>query len=454
MTTAPKALPRVLERPFEAGPESRALFDEEQERLTPGLQSIALFSRLAIASGRGCSLRDEDGREYLDLVAGIGVASIGHGHPEYARALSEQVSKVSVGSFTTRRRLEFARRFAGIAPKGLDRLQLYSSGAEAVEAAFRLAKSYTKKYEFIGFWNGFHGKTGGVLGLLGDDAFKEGLGPFAPGMYLSPYPNTYRCPFGTAVEHDCAAHCLEFLRAKIRKETSHAVAAVIAEPIQGTAGNVIPPKGWLAGLREITREIGALWISDEMICGFGRTGRWFGCQHEDAVPDILTLGKGLGGGFPVSAVATTAEIAGAKPFANPSGSSSSYGGNPLASAACEATLRIIDEDGLVDNAKVIGEFLLSRLSPLKDKYPFVGDVRGRGLMIGVELVKDKTSKEPLAKDICRFLFEECLARGLMTMAYTPSVRFNPPLLLTRDEAQRGASLFDEALAAVARRFSL
>src|SRR5208282_2933117 len=256
-----------------AGPRSKALFDEEKLYFTPGLQSVGLFSGLAMERGRGCILEDVDGRQYLDFVAGIGVASIGHAHPKYVKAISEQVSKISVGSFATRHRLEFGKSLAQVTPKGLDRVQLYSSGAEAVEAALRLAKSCTKKFEVIGFWGGFHGKTGGVLGLLGSD-FKMQLGPLMPGLYSVPYPNPYRCPFGTMQDHDCAAHCLQFLRDMIKNATTGALSAIICEPIQGTAGNVVPPLGFLTGVREIAHERGALWISDEMITGFGRTGTW------------------------------------------------------------------------------------------------------------------------------------------------------------------------------------
>ncbi|MFH1724665.1 MAG: aspartate aminotransferase family protein [Elusimicrobiota bacterium] len=433
-----------------AGPRSLELFGEEQGYLTPGLQQIAVFSQLAMAKGRGATLTDVDGKEYIDFIAGVCVASIGHGHPEYARALAEQAANITVGSFTTRNRVEFCRRLMKLTPEGLDRVQLYSSGAEAVEAAFRLAKSRTKGFEFIGFWGGFHGKTGGVLGLLGD-GFKQQLGPMMPGTYLAPFPNPYRCPFGTRGEHDCAAHCLEFLRTMIRRSTTGALAAIVAEPIQGTAGNVIPPRGFLAGCAEIAHENGGLFIADEMITGFGRTGRWFGCQHDDVIPDILTVGKGIAGGFPVTGIITSADTASAKPFADPSGSSSSYGGNPLASAALNATLRILEEENLVENSRAVGEAMLRRLKKTRERFPFIGDVRGRGLLIGVELVKDRKTKELLPKPSCRLIFEEALRRGLLTMAYSPVIRINPPLNITAEQADRGLDLLEETFEAVSKR---
>lgn len=433
-----------------AGPRSLELFAEEQNYLTPGLQQIALFSKLAMAKGRGALLFDEDGKEYVDFIAGVCVASIGHGHPRWARAVADQAAALSVGSFTTRNRVEFLRGLMEVLPKGLDRAQLYSSGAEAVEAALRLAKSHTGGFEFVSFWGGFHGKTGGVLGMLGD-AFKHGLGPLMPGTYCAPYPNPYRCPFGAREEHDCAAHCLEFLREMLRRATAGALAAILIEPIQGTAGNILPPAGFLAGLKEVARERGALLIADEMITGFGRTGRWFGCDHEGLVPDVMTVGKGVAGGFPVSGVIAPAAIAQAKPFANPSGSSSSYGGNPLAAAACNATLQVLKDERLVDNSRDVGAFMLERLKAMKERFPFIGDVRGRGLMIGVELVKDRASKEPLGKEACRAIFDDALRRGLVTMAYSPVLRVNPPLNITREQASRGLDILEEAFAAAGPR---
>ncbi|MEK7744406.1 MAG: aminotransferase class III-fold pyridoxal phosphate-dependent enzyme, partial [Elusimicrobiota bacterium] len=317
--------------------------------------------------------------------------------------------------------------------------------------AVRLAKSRTKHYELIGFWGGFHGKTGGVLGVLGD-GFKHALGPLMPGLYLSPYPNPYRNPFGLDDEEALSARCLDFLRAKIRNETSGRLAAVVVEPIQGTAGNVIPPPSFLRGLAALAREQGALLIADEMITGFGRTGRWFGCEHEGIVPDIMTVGKGMAGGFPVSGLITTAEIASARPFANPSGSSSSYGGNPLAAAACNAALGILESEGLVENSRRVGEAMLKRLRRIGERSPLVGCVRGRGLMIGVELVADRKTRKPLGKEACRALFEECLQRGLITMAYSPSLRINPPLNITQAQAEAGLDILEESLAATAARF--
>jgi len=416
--------------------------------MAPGLQSIALYSGLAMSHGSGCKLVDEDGHEYIDFIAGIGVGSVGHCHPHYVDTLKRQVERLTFGSFTTDTRARFLELLATVTPERMSRIQLFSGGAEAVEAAFRLAKSVTEKYEFIGFWGGFHGKTGGVLGLLGDE-FKHKLGPFMPGLYTSPYANCYRCPWDLKYP-DCGIACAEHLRQVIHYQTQGEIAAIIVEPIQGTAGNVIPPKGFLQAVQTIAKEHDALLIADEMLTGFGRTGTMWGCNHDGVVPDVITAGKGIGGGFPLSAVIAPDELTRHPPFSNPSGSSSSYGGNPLAAAAGLASLEIILKEQLVTNAERVGAVMLAKLEALKEKYRVIGDVRGKGLLLGIELVKDRTTKEPLPKDVTKSLYQECLRRGLISMCYAHKIRINPPLIITEETALEGLSILDEALGAVVR----
>ncbi len=434
------------------GPRSKQIVEQEQRHMAPGLQSIALYSGLAMAQGKGCTLVDEDGNEYIDFIAGIGVGSVGHCHPHYVDALKRQAERLTFGSFTTETRSRFLELLASLTPEGLTRIQLFSGGAEAMEAAFRLAKSATRRFEFIGFWGGFHGKTGGVLGLLGDN-FKQHLGPFMPGLHVSPYANCYRCPLNLKYP-DCGIACAEHLRDVIRYQTQGEIAAIVVEPMQGTAGNVIPPEGFLRAVQAIAKEHDALIIFDEMLTGFGRTGKMWGCDHDGVVPDVMAIGKGMGSGFPVSGLISTDELTRAKPFANPSGSSSSYGGNPLGAAAGLASLEIILKEDLVANAARVGAIMLARLEALKEKYRFVGDVRGKGLMLGVELVKDRATKELLSPEVTRALFHECLRRGLVAMCYSPVIRINPPLVVTEQTALDGLAILDEAMGAVAKEWRL
>jgi 4-aminobutyrate aminotransferase-like enzyme len=430
------------------GPKSRALVAEEAPFLAPGAQSIASLSGIAVARGLGSLIEDVDGNRFLDIAAGICVNALGHSHPRYRQILKDQIDEVTVGSLTTPRRALALRKVASHTPPGLTRIQLYSGGTEAVEAAMRLAKSHTKKFEFLSFWGGFHGKTAGSLSLIGDGT-KNQLGPLLPGTYQAPYADCYRCPLGLEYP-SCGIACAELARKVVKNSTTGALAAILIEPIQGTAGNVVPPPEFMPAIRDIAKENGALLVSDEMICGFGRTGRWFGCEHWDVVPDIVTMGKGLGSGFPVSGLASTAEITQAKPWGAPSGSSSSYGGNPMAGAAILAAVSVIEEEGLVENAERVGAAMLRRLREMQERYPFIGHVRGKGLLIGVELVRDRATKEPLAKDVCVRLFREALRRGLVSMVYNPSLRVNPPLSIDESTAETALGILDEVFADLAR----
>jgi 4-aminobutyrate aminotransferase/(S)-3-amino-2-methylpropionate transaminase len=434
------------------GPKSKEIFDREAEVMAPGLQSIALYSKIAVERAHGSTIIDADGNEYLDFIAGIAVGSVGHCHPHYIKRLREQLERVTFGSFTTETRARFLKLVSELLPDGLTHVQLFSGGAEAVEAAFRLAKSVTKKFEFIGFWGGYHGKTAGVIGLLGG-SYRNHQGPFPPGMHLSPYANCYRCPWN--LEHpSCGLACAEHLRNVIKNDTQDEIAAIILEPMQGTAGNVIPPDDFIHAVRDIADEFNALLIVDEILTGFGRTGTMWASEQFDLKPDIMTIGKGIGGGFPLSGVASSFERMSARPFGEPSGSSSSYGGNPLAAAAGLGAVEAIVNENLVENSASVGALMLDALKKLQDKYRFIGDVRGRGLMIGVELVADRTTKAPLDKSVTLALFREALERGLITMSYSHVIRINPPLVISEDEAMRGVDILDESFAAISRQFGL
>jgi len=430
------------------GPKSRAMFEAEAKFLAPGTQSVALFSQLCIDRGEGAVLYDIDGNAYTDLMAGVGVASLGYAHPKYVAAMQKQVSRIHIGSFTTEHRAALVKLLADITPGDLNRTQLYSSGAEAVEAALRLAKSRTRKTEIIGFWGGFHGKTGGVLPLLGSN-FKHQLGPLMPGSYSAPYASCARCVFDKTFP-SCEWHCVSFLRKKIEVETTNNVAAILVEPIQGTAGNIIPPPGYIGMLRRLADEIGALLICDEMLTGFGRTGKMFAIEHEAVLPDVLTVGKGFGGGFPMSGIIAREDVAFAKPFANPSGSSSSYGGNPLAAAAARVAVETILEENLVENARRVGDAMLAEMQQWEQEIPIVSDVRGRGLMLGMDLVVPGT-RTLLDKKHTRWVFDTLLSRGVLAMIYNPEVRINPPLVIREEQALSALAIMKDVLREAAER---
>ncbi len=429
------------------GPKSIALRSREAKWLAPGSQAIASYAGIVIESGSGCELRDVDGNTFLDIAAGICVAALGYAHPRYVSALASQLGAVHAGSFTTEARVKALETVADVLPDGLDRIQLYSGGAEAVESAIRLARAHTGKTEVLSFWGGFHGKTSGTLAQMGS-SFKKGLGPLAPAAYLSPYADCGRCPFKTTYPK-CGLLCVEFLRDKLELETSGSLAAILIEPMQGTAGNIVPPPDFLPAVAEVARERGALLIADEMITGFGRTGEFFGVNHTRVKPDIMTVGKSLGAGFPVSGVITRSEIAQTKPWSNPSFSSSSYGGNPLAAAAIACSVGIIRSDGLVENARKVGAVLKQGLFELAERHPEVSGVRGEGLMIGFDLVEPGTLTL-WDSSRCQRLFQALLRRGVLSMAYAPRVRVNPPLIFTLDQATEALSTLESALQEVAQ----
>jgi 4-aminobutyrate aminotransferase/(S)-3-amino-2-methylpropionate transaminase len=424
------------------GPQSKAWRAREDAHAAPGLQGYAVMAGIVVEDAKGSAVTDVDGNTYLDFIGGINVNALGHSHPTFVKAVQDQVAKASVGSFTSKPRVELTERLAAKPPApGVHRLQLYSGGAEAVESALRLAKCATGKYEMVSFWGGFHGKTMGALSLMGS-TFKDKLGPMVPGSHILPYADCYRCPIGLSYP-SCGVACAEVGRKQLKTASAGAVAAVIVEPMQGTAGNVIPPKEFLPAVRSMTDEIGALLIADEMITGLGRTGKRWGLEHTGVRPDIVTIGKAFGGGFPLSGLLTTDEISQAKPWGNPSGSSSSYGGNPLGAAAGAAALQIIDEEDLTENARLVGAALQRELEGFVDRYPFVGFVDGAGLLIRMELVKDKKTKEPLPRRVTEKIFMELVRRGLLTMAYAASFRIQPALTIDEATARNGAAILRE-----------
>ncbi len=439
---------KVHLRTLVPGPKSQALRAREDAHVAPGLQGYAVMAGIAVEQGRGSAVVDADGNTLLDFIGGIAVNALGHSHPKWVEAVQAQAAKASVGSFTSEARVELLERIAEHAPApGVDRAQLYSSGAEAVESALRLAKSHTGKHEFVSFWGAFHGKTMGALSLMGS-TFKHGLGPMVPGAHIVPYADCYRCPLG-AQYPSCGIGCAELAKKHVRTAGAGAIAAIIVEPMQGTAGNIVPPKEFLPAVAEIARENDALLIADEMITGFGRTGRWWGVDHSGVRPDIVTVGKAFGGGFPLSGVITTDAISRAKPWSNPSGSSSSYGGNALGAAAGAASLAIIENEELVENSRRVGQAMLRELSGFAERYPFVGNVAGSGLFLGMELVRDKQTKEPLSRKVTARIFHECVKRGLLTMSYAPSFRLQPALTIDEATANNGIAILREVFDFVA-----
>lgn len=426
---------------------SAAHWEEEQRTIGPGLQAVMLWSELVIEAADGATLTDLDGNRILDLQGAGGVNSLGHAHPRYVAELAEQLAHSTAGAFASGARLEMVRRLAELLPEDLDRIQLYSGGTEAVEAALRLAKAATGKHEFLSFWGGFHGKTMGSMALTA--GARAGAAPLPAGNFSAPYANCYHCPFKLEYP-SCGLACVEHTREVIKQQSTGALAALVVEPVQGRSGNVVPPPGYLPALAEVADEFDALLLSDEMMTGFGRTGAPFAYQHSEVTPDIVTVGKGMGGGYPVTGVIASGETMSAKPFSDPSASSSSFGAFPMACRAVATTTRILSEEDLTARAAKLGQEMLEELRPLVDTAPLVGDVRGQGLAIGIELVADKRTREPVSKQVFKETFLALLDAGVLVMTGGTTLRLYPPLTIDPELAREAVALIRQVLEAPPR----
>jgi 4-aminobutyrate aminotransferase len=425
---------------------SQQTIELEKRHRLPGSQAMSDLANIVVDRARNAEVWDVDGGRYIDFFTGVGVCNIGHSHPRFRELVGEQLDKCIVGTFYTDVRAHYYELLARQLPEHLGKIHMFTTGSEAVEAAVKFARSATGRQEVLSFWGGFHGKTQGALTLHAGPR-KHHSGPFPPGSYHAPYAYCYRCPFG--LEHPaCESLCVSFAEECIINNGTGDLAAVIVEPVQGTNGNIIPPVGYLRALRDLADRHGALLILDEVITGFGRTGTMFAFEHDPLIaPDILVLGKSMASGVPASAVVSRSELIEATPFGAPSAAASTFGGNPLASAAALATLRILLEENLPARSRGLGEVVGPRLASWVREFPFVGNAANLGLMIGVELV-EPGSKRPLPKDVTRRLFRELLARGVLAMAYDSRIRMYPPLTIPPEQLDEGLSAFEDALRTV------
>jgi len=407
-----------------------------------GPRRIAESAGIVITHGEGSHLIDEQGRRYLDFATAMGVAAIGHGHPRFASAVGEQAARLTACVLHTAEHAEYLAAMAEFVPPGLERVALYSGGAEAVEVAVRLAQSYTGQRHVISFTNGFHGRTAAVR-FTGHRFPEERAVLGIDWVHDVPYP--------TCSNHDAASYpnCDETGAGAIETLEGFAagldgVAAVMVEPVLGTAGNRPPERGFLTALREVCTRHGWPLIADESITGFGRLGNNFACDHFGVIPDILILGKAIGGGFPLSGVAAGSTMWDNSIFAELSATSSSYGANPLACVAGTAVLDIITGPGFLDNVNAVATRLALGLRELERRSPYVAASRGAGMMLGFDLI-DPASGSAAAPELCRTLFRSCLEHGLLMVGDVPAVRLNPPLVLTEGEADEALDSLSAAL---------
>jgi 4-aminobutyrate aminotransferase len=430
------------------GPKARAIIERDARVVS---SSYTRDYPLVMARGEGCAVEDADGNIFLDCSAGIAVTATGHSHPDVVQAIVEQAHKflhMSGTDFYYEPQVRLGEQLAAIAPmQGSKRSFFGNSGTEANEAALKLAKYYTKRDNVIAFLGAFHGRTMGSLALTASKiTHRKGFGPLLPGTYHAPYPDCYRCPLGYRPEN-CAAECLNFLEDQlfVHLVSPEEVAAVMVEPIQGEGGYIVPPDVFLQKLREITSKYGILLIADEVQSGMGRSGRMFAVEHVGIEPDIVTIAKGIASGMPLGVATAPAEIMSWPPGTH----ASTFGGNPVSCAAALATIRLL-QNGLVKNAATVGAHLLAGAKALMDKHQLIGDVRGRGLMIGIELVRDRQTKERATAERDAVV-RECFKRGLLVLgAGRNAIRLSPPLVLTKQLADVALEILDQALTAVRR----
>jgi 4-aminobutyrate aminotransferase len=427
------------------GPLAKKAVAEDDRLISP---SYTRSYPMVAKSGRGIRVTDVDGNEFLDFAAGIAVNSTGHCHPEVVKAIQQQAGELlhmSGTDFYYEHLTKLADRLSAIAPmKGPHRFYYGNSGAEAVECALKVARYHTGRQNIISFLGGFHGRTMGALSVTGSKPQqKRRFSPLVPGVHHVRYPYTYRgCSGDEKAQEQFAFDCARYIEDRLFKTIlpPEEVAAIILEPIQGEGGYVVAPDNFLREIRSICDRHGILLIADEVQSGVGRTGRWWAIEHSGVEPDIVCIAKGIASGMPLGICMTRAEVMDWVPGSH----ASTFGGNPVCIAAAMATLDIIERDAL-KNSISVGAKMFERLRPWTDKYANVGEVRGRGLMIGVEIVKDRNTREPVAKLRDRVV-DLAFERGLLILGCgETSIRLCPPLVVNEREAQIALDILEESL---------
>ncbi|MDH5437589.1 MAG: acetyl ornithine aminotransferase family protein [Candidatus Bathyarchaeota archaeon] len=421
--------PKIVVSP--PGPKARELIKKDETFISP---SYARVYHLAIESGKGCIVKDVDGNEFIDFNSGLVCLNVGHCHPKVVDAIKKQSEKFlhySNTDFYYRPAMNLAEKLCEVTPGRFDkRVYFGNSGAEAVEAAVKLSKWHTRKHRFIAYISAFHGRTLGALSLTASKPVQRRyFFPMLPGVTHVPYPNCYRCPFKLSYP-DCNYWCVDFIDEMVLQKyvPPEEVAGILIEPIQGEGGYVVPPPEYFPRLKRIADKYGLLMIDDEIQAGVGRTGRWFAIEHWKVEPDVVCIAKAIASGLPLGAIVSRARLMDWEGGSH----ASTFGGNPLSCAAALALIDVVTEEKLLENAAKQGRYITKRLENLKDECEILGDVRGKGLMIGAEIVEDKNTKKP-AKEKASKIMLRCWKRGIAIITCGVStLRIAPPLIITRE----------------------
>jgi 4-aminobutyrate aminotransferase-like enzyme len=421
------------------GPESVKMHARAAS-IIKGLSGQVKLHPVCFKEGFGVTLTDVDGNQYIDFSSGIYVTTLGHCHPKISAAVAKAANTLmNCHDFTTPVKTELLETMVKVLPEGLNGVQLYDSGTTAVEAAIRAARAYTGKQEFLGFMMDFHGKSGHSVSLAKMNS-TNGAGR-AQGFYMLPKPYPYRPLFKKAdgsIDTDAYIDYYEYF---IQNGTSGQIAAVVAEPIQGWGGSVIPPDDFFPKLKAFCERHKMLLIADEVLTSMGRTGKYLCMEHWGVTPDIVTLGKGFGNGFPVTAMVARGEV---KESFEKISASTSYGGNPMACAAALASIQVIEEEGLLQNAMRLGEFFAQRMEKMKAEHKIIGDVRVKGCLLGIELVKNLETKEPF-DEAGKMVYRKAFKKGLAWIPAGHILRLSPPIIMDEEVAAKGMDIVDEAI---------
>jgi 4-aminobutyrate aminotransferase len=436
------AYPKIKVTP--PGPKARKIVERDAAVISP---SFGRAYPLVVESAQGSIVRDVDGNEFIDMNSGLAVCSVGHGHPKLKKAIKEQVDKFIHYSYTDffyDDYIVLGEELSKILPMdGCKKVFFGNSGAESIEAAMKVARWHTGKQGYIAYIGSFHGRTMGAVSLTASKPYqRRKFSPLIPGVEHIFYPYCYRCPFNLECD-SCDMACVDYIDDYLfhKYVPPEEVAMLIAEPIQGEGGYVVPPDAYFPKLKKLLDENGILFAVDEIQSGVGRTGKWFAIEHWGVEPDIVCMAKGIAAGMPLGVMASKAEIQDWTPGSH----ASTFGGNPVSCAAAHAVLDIIKEDNLLQNATVQGGYIKKRLEEMLETHPMIGDVRGKGLMVGVEIVKDKTSKKVAPKETVEIMME-CFKNGLAIVNCGVSViRWMPPLNITRDLVDPSLDIFEKAL---------
>ncbi len=422
------------------GPRSRQLHARCTKHFKGLSGQVKLFP-VVFESGKGCTLTDVDGNKYIDFSSGIYVTTLGHCHPKITAAVQKYAAQLmNCHDFTTEIKTRLMEKMAAVLPGDLSGFQLYDSGTAAVEAGMRVLRAATGRNEMVSCYYDFHGKTYGAVSLAHIRSHVYGR-VRAPGMHMVPRPDSYRPTWtkpGGAIDTDAY---IAFYREYLAKATVGDVAGFVLEPIQGWGGSVMPPDDFFPKLRKLCDEQQLLLMADEVLTGMGRTGKWLCMEHWNVLPDVVALGKGFGNGFPVTAVAVREPF---KESFEKISASSSYGGNPMACAAALASIEVIEEENLLARAMHLGELANKRMARMKAEHKIVGDVRARGCLMGIELVKDQASKTPFDK-AGELVYQKAFAKGLAWIPAGHILRMSPPIVMEDEVLLKGLDLIDEAI---------